>query len=144
MDSLGSLKPSLPISYCSWQVLLTTFTVGTKLMDINICWSTNTGVSMHKKIHWRMFFEYVLNFPAVPHVWLILLGWFARREVSGCTAAVLWSASSRICLKQLTASLCSSHLVFSPSLSSKSRWCDHTVVVTRLQLGRIPVFNHKR
>ena len=32
--------------------------------------------------------------------------------VSGCTAAILWSAVTRICSEQPTVSFCSSHLVF--------------------------------
>ena len=34
---------------------------------------------------------------SVPHVLFILLGWFYRWEVSGCTAVVLWGVASRIC-----------------------------------------------
>ena len=61
------------------------------------------------------------------HLWLcpyfpnsaeyILLGWFARWVVSGCTTAVLLGASSRICSKQHATPLCSSHLAFSPGIS---------------------------
>ena len=29
---------------------------------------------------------------------------------------------------------------FSPNVSSESKWCNHRVVLTRLQLGRIPFF----
>ena len=32
-------------------------------------------------------------------VWYVLLGWFLRLEVSGCTAAVLLGVASRICSK---------------------------------------------
>ena len=69
---------------------------------------------------------------------------FARWEVSGRTTAVLQGAASRICSKQHAATLCSSHLAFSPSVSLESEWCNHTVVLTRLQLGRIPILFHQR
>ena len=59
--------------------------------------------------------------------------------VSGGTAAVLWGATSRICSKWHTAFLCSSHLAFSPSVSLASCWCNHTVLLMHLQVGRIPV-----
>ena len=58
----------------------------------------------------------------------ILLGWFERWEVSGCTAAVLWHVASRTFLKQ--------HLAFSPCILLAPRWCIHTVVPTQLQFGR--------
>ena len=53
------------------------------------------------------------------------LGWFMRWEISGRTAAVLLGIASRICSKQYTAFLCSSHLAFSPCILLESRWCIH-------------------
>ena len=43
---------------------------------------------------------------------LAFLGWFVRWEASGCTTTVLCVTASRICWKQHTTSLCSSHLAF--------------------------------
>ena len=64
------------------------------------------------------------------------MGW----EVSGRTAAVLLSAAARICSKQRVTFECISHLVFFSGIVLESEWCSHTVVLTRLQYGRIPVF----
>ena len=65
----------------------------------------------------------------------VLVGWLVRWEVSGQTVAVssIWS-------KQCTTFLCSSHLDFSPIVSLESKRYNHTIVLTQLQLGRIPVF----
>ena len=49
------------------------------------------------------------------------LGWFVRSEVSGHIAALLWGTASRICSKQYTASLCSSHLAFFYQLFHESQ-----------------------
>ena len=55
------------------------------------------------------------------------------------TAAVLWGAASRISLKRYTASLCRSHLAFAPVVSLSLTGTNHTIALTRQQLGRIPV-----
>ena len=47
------------------------------------------------------------------HVLFVLLWWFVRWEVSGCTVVVLKSVASKNCSKQHVAFLCSSHLAFS-------------------------------
>ena len=36
------------------------------------------------------------------------------------------------------------HVAFSVGISLKSKWCNHTVVLTQLQLGRIPVLFYQR
>ena len=36
------------------------------------------------------------------------------------------------------------HSIFSLSISLKSKWCSHTVVLTWLQLGRIPILFYQR
>ena len=41
-----------------------------------------------------------------------------------------------MCLKQHTASLCNSDLAFSPRISLETKWCNYTIVLIRLQLGR--------
>ena len=58
--------------------------------------------------------------------------WFVRWEVSGRTAVVLYRTASRVCSKQYAASFFIYHLDFSPSV-----WCNYTVVLMHLQLGRI-------
>ena len=40
--------------------------------------------------------------------------------------------------------LCSSHLAFSPIASFKSKWCNHTIVLTWQQLGKICVLFYQR
>ena len=67
-------------------------------------------------------------------VWLKLQGWY-----SYC----LWGAVARICSKYHAVFLCGSHLAFSPSVPSESKWCNHILVLTRLQLGRITVLFHQ-
>ena len=46
--------------------------------------------------------------------------------------------------KQHVASLCSSHQAFSQNVSLDFKWCNHTVVLTWLQLGRIPNLFYER
>ena len=77
-------------------------------------------------------------FSNAPLAYLICLRWFARWEVVGCTAAVLWGFASSICAKQQTAFMCSSHLAFSPCNSLGSRWCIHIIILTQPQLGKNP------
>ena len=57
----------------------------------------------------------------------ILPEWFVKWRLSGRTAAVLWGVSSRICSKQYTAFLCSSHQTFSSWIFLV--WSIHTVVL---------------
>ena len=67
-----------------------------------------------------------------------------RWEVRAHTPAVLLGAASRICSEQVTAYLCNSHLAFSVSILLKSKWCNHTVILTQLQLEKISIsFYHK-
>ena len=49
-----------------------------------------------------------------------------------------------ICSKQHAVSLCGSHLVFSKNFFLESKWCNHTVVLTWLQFGKIPALFHQR
>ena len=71
-------------------------------------------------------------------VLFILLGWFVRRETSECTAGVLWDVSSRICSRQRSAYLCSSHLAFSQWVLLASIWCLHIVLWIHLHFEEIP------
>ena len=56
-------------------------------------------------------FELILKH--IQYVLYVLLEWFVRWEVIGCTAAVLLGAASRICSKQHVAFLCSQLLYVS-------------------------------
>ena len=49
-----------------------------------------------------------------------------------------------ICSKQYAASLCNSHLIFSQGVLLEFKWCNQIVVLTLLQLGRIPILFHQR
>ena len=57
---------------------------------------------------------------------------------SAHTTTVLYIASRR-CSKQHAAFLCSFHQSFPPCILLKFKWCNHTVVLTWLELGRIPI-----
>ena len=92
---------------------------------VSFCWLANTGVFMCRSPYENM--QALFN----------SLAWLARWEDSGCTAALLQSAASRICSKQHVTSLCSSRSDFSSGVLLKSRWCNHAVVLTRLQNGRL-------
>ena len=50
---------------------------------------------------------------------------------------LLWS-------NQHATSLCGLHLAFSPGISLESKWCNHTVILTWLQLERIPILFYQR
>ena len=60
-----------------------------------------------------------------------------RWEVSGRTNAVLLGADFNICSKLHRLSLSASHLAFFLGVSLKTKWCNHTEVLTPLSLGRI-------
>ena len=57
-----------------------------------------------------LFKSYV--FSSALHVLFVLLGWFVRWEVGGCTASVLWGVDFRICSRQHIAFLRSSPFSF--------------------------------
>ena len=67
-------------------------------------------------------------------VLLILLERFARWESVQLLCSL--GTAFRICSKQSIIFLCSFHLAFSPRVSLKSKWCNHTVVLSWLQLGK--------
>ena len=117
------LLPSIPINHHTKQFLSMAPSICTELM--NASWTTL--VCPLKNVS----YELVLTSLAVSCIsyW----DWFARWEVSGHK-----TGASRISSKQLTVSLCSSNLAFSPGISLESKWCNHMVVLTKLQLGIIP------
>ena len=67
-----------------------------------------------------------------------------RWDVSCRTDAVLWATVSRIYSKMPATFLCSSHVAFTIGVSLESKWCNHTVVMTRLYLARIPVLFYQK
>ena len=78
------------------------------------------------------------------HILFVLLGWFVRWAESGPTVVILWSATPRICLKRHEAFLCSSHLAFSLIVSLRSKYCNHIIVRTWLEMVKIHVlFNQE-
>ena len=74
------------------------------------------------------------NSACLLHLYLDVL-WDGGWGVSGCTATFLWGAVSRICSKQHTTSLISSHQATSQDALLKSSWCSYTVVLTWLPLA---------
>ena len=78
------------------------------------------------------------------HILLVFRWWFVRWEVSGRITDVLFGTASRICSKLSASFFCSFHLTFSPSISLNSKWCNHTILLTRLTLGRNPVLFDQR
>ena len=115
-------------------------TICTKCKDVYCCWSAKTGVVMYRHALESIAYDIHLLFSSsAQNFLLVLFGWFVRWEVNGHTIAVLLGTASGICLKQHVASLCSSHLALSSNILLKSKWCNHAVVLTWLQLGRIPI-----
>ena len=68
------------------------------------------------------------------HVLFVILVWFVRWEVSGCTTTVLWGVASRICSEQHIPFLDSSHLAFAACISLSFKWFIDTVVLTQSHL----------
>ena len=119
-------------------------TICTELMYISSWWMANTGMFMHESIRKHCLWVCPYISSSAQHVLFILHWWFVRWVISGSTAAFLWGATFRICWKQHTESLYSYHLAFSPSVSLKSKWCNHTVVLTQVQLRMIPFLFYQR
>ena len=69
---------------------------------------------------------------------LFVLDGLLRWEVSGHIATVL--CFSRICSKQHEGFWRGSHLSSFPSVLLVSRWCNHTIVLPHLQLGKITFY----
>ena len=70
---------------------------------LSLFWSANIGESLCRSS---------LEFSSAQHFFFPILGWFIRWEISGCTAAIMWLALSRICSKQRITFLFCSHLNF--------------------------------
>ena len=84
--------------------------------------------------------EFVLTSAVLTCIKFDLHRWFARWEVDGLTAVVLPCVGCKIYSKQHTAFFCCSNLAFSLCISLESKWCNHTIALTRLLLERIPAF----
>ena len=54
-----------------------------------------------------------------------------------CEMRVKYPYNYCFCTKRYAVSLCSFHLAFSPGVRLMFKWCNHTIVRTQLQLGRI-------
>ena len=85
--SLESISLSIPISHHSWQVLLTTPSVCTQLMNVSLHWSTNSSVSMCGSPQENITYEFYFS-SSVPCVFFLLLEWFVRRDLSGHTTDI--------------------------------------------------------
>ena len=72
------------------------------------------------------------------HVLFVILRWFARWEVSGCIAAVLWDSASRMYSDEHTISKNRFDRVFSSSISLNCIWFNCRVALIRLQ--RFPFY----
>ena len=71
------------------------------------------------------------------HVLFILNGFWDDRQVAVQLLFFFWSGGCfRICARQCTVFLCSSHLVISQCILLLFMWCIHIVVWTLLQLER--------
>ena len=104
--------------------------------DIRPCWLANAGVSMGRGPQENATYGFFLTS-------LECLGWFGRWEVSGCTAAVLRGATSKICSKQHVTLLWSFHQTFSPCFLYESRRCIHIIVLIWTLRGRNPILAYQ-
>ena len=101
---------------------------GCKILFLSQHWCVHLEKSIHKGCLWiRPYFT-----SCTQHVLLAFLGWFARWDVNGHSAAVLEGAVSWICSKQHAESMCNFHNAFSPGVLLKSKGCNHTIVLTWL------------
>ena len=109
----------------------------TELMNLSFC-GQPTLVCPCVRVHRRMSQLHPYFSNSSLHVLCFLLEWFMRWDVSGHISAVLLGADSRIYSKHPVASLCCSHLAFSSRVLLESLWCNYSVVLSQLQLRRIP------
>ena len=106
-----------------------------ELMNISFCLSDNTGVSMCRNQLDNITYEFVFISPV-----LTCLTWIVF-EMEG-----IWPYSCCFvgcCFKDFFKTACSILVsfpsIFSPGVSLKSKWCNHTIVLIWLQLERIPI-----
>ena len=71
------------------------------------------------------------------HVLFVFLGWIVWWEISGHIVIAFYVVNSWICSKQLTTFLCCSYPAVSVSVSSESKCCKHTVVLTLLHFEKL-------
>ena len=110
------------------------------MLNVSFWWSVNTGESMCRSPLKNVAYKFIFVSSSTQHFLLAFLGQFGRLEVCGRTATVLWCAASRVCSKYHISFLCSSRLAFIPSISLETKWFCYIVVLTWLQIGRIPMF----
>ena len=107
MEFSDFLSPSVPIIHHSWQIFYTAYIVQTELIDVSLCWSANTGMSMCNSPSENVAYRFIFTSPAVPSMsGSSYFEWLVRWMVHNHTAAVLWDASLRICSKQHVTFLC--------------------------------------
>ena len=85
-----------------------------KFLLVGKCWHIHVKGSIEERHLWIC----LCSNNSIPQVLFVLLGWFLRWEVNGCTAVVSWGVAARICLISLVGFLCSSHLAFSQCVLS--------------------------
>ena len=73
------------------------------------------------------------------HVLIVLIGWW---EVKAHSATYLWAADFSILSRQFVALRCTLRVAFCVAFAF--RWYNHTVLLTWLDLGRIPDFLFQR
>ena len=113
-------------------------------MNVRFCLWVKTSVSMCDRWQKNFTYEFVPASPVVSkNTWSSFLE-SLRREGCSCTPAVLWGAASWMSSKQYAALLYSSHLAFSLRASLNSWWCAYAIVLTWLQLEKIPALFHPR
>ena len=113
-------------------------------MYVNPCWLSNTGKTMCRFPLENALMSSSLLLQQCFACLIHLLGWFVRREASGCTAAVLSRAIFSIYSKQQFAFLRSSHLALYQCISFASQWCIHTLVLIWPKFERNPISFYQR
>ena len=129
-----SLSLFVQIIHNSWQVLWTASSVCTELTWVSPCWLANIGMSMCRSPWENMAYEFILTSSAMPCISYLFSmvcemwgNWLYRCCFGGCCFQNFFKTACSILV------LCLSSF-FSVSLAS--RWCNHTVVLTQLQLWK--------
>ena len=91
-----SLSAPIPVIYRSW----TASRVRIALMYISPSWLVNTIAFMYRGPGKNVTYVSPCFSSSDQHILFVLLGWFLRWEVSGCTPAVLWVAVTMVYLEQ--------------------------------------------
>ena len=88
----------------------------------NPCWLINTGMSMRRSSKGNVTYKFVLTWPSSACI-SDLAGLWDEWKVN-CTAAILWGAAPRICLKTVHSILVYFiSFFFTPGISLMFLWC---------------------